>query len=71
LFVEGLRTETVSAGQIKDASVQFRGRAEQLAFFAFDRYAGVISDLCAQTGESVEKGGLAAIGIAGENYIGR
>jgi hypothetical protein len=70
LFVEGLWAETVSAGQIKDTRIEVGGSAEKAAFFAFDGDAGVVTDFRAEAGEGVEKGCLAAIGIAGEDDVG-
>ena len=55
LLVERLRAEAVGAGQIQHARVQAGGRAEQPAFFALDRHAGVVADFGAQTGQGVEQ----------------
>jgi hypothetical protein len=69
LFIQRIRAEAVRAGQVNHADVGSRRGAEQPAFLAFDRHAGVIAHLGAQSGERVEQGRLAAIRIARQNDV--
>lgn len=68
LFIERVGAEAVSAGEIEHPDV--RRRALEPALLAFDGDAGVIADLCAQTGEGIEQRGLAGIRVAGQGDVG-
>ena len=71
LLVQGLRAQAVGAGQIEHARVQPRRRAQQPAFLALHRHAGVVADFGAQTGQRVEQRRLAAVRIAGQDDVRR
>ncbi len=70
LFIEGLRAEAVGSREIEDDDA-FGAGALEAAFLAFDGDAGIIADAGAQTGEGVEHGGFAGIGVAGEDDLER
>jgi hypothetical protein len=67
LFIQGLRAEAVSARQIEHGDGQIGRPARQPPFLAFDGDAGVIAHARAQSGQGVEQGRFARIGIAAEN----
>src|ERR1041385_2354706 len=69
LFIERLRAEAVSAGQVEHRDRELARRPLQAAFLALDRDTGVVADLGAKSGQRVEQRGLAAIGIARENDV--
>ena len=69
LFIERVRAEAVSAGQIEHADVRLGFDAGEFAFLTLDGNARVIADLGTQAGERVEQRRLAAIWIAGQSHV--
>ncbi len=62
-FIQALRVQAVSAWQIQYAHLPTAGCGE-LAFFALNRYAGVVGYFLARARQDVEQRGFAAIGVA-------
>src|SRR6185369_12803736 len=71
LFVQRLRAKAVGAWQIKKTSIQLGRSAQELAFFALDGDAGVVANLGAQPRQRIEKRGLAAIRVSGQDDVSR
>ena len=65
-LIEGRGLEAVGAGQVDHAEDAPGARADEAAFLALDGDAGVVGDLLAAAGETIEERGLAAVGDADE-----
>ena len=64
LFIERLRTETVSARKIQNRDRLCLGCSKEPAFLAFHGHAGIITDFGAQAGQCIEERGFSAVGIS-------
>ena len=67
LFIFGLGSQTVDAGQIDERDLM-AFEVAHVSGVVFDGDAGEIADLLPQTGEPVEQGGLAGIGRANDRH---
>src|SRR5688572_19811115 len=69
LFIERLRAQAVGSGQVQHPDMEIGRRSAEASFLAFDGDAGVVSDFGPQSGQGIEEGSLAAIGVAGQDYV--
>ena len=67
LFIFGLGSQTINAGQI-DQRHLMAFEVAHVSGMVFDGDAGEIADFLTQTGEPVEEGGLAGIGRADDRH---
>jgi hypothetical protein len=68
LFIERLWAEAVGPWQIKHVRLQMGRHCFEQAFFALDGNARVVAHLCTKTGQRVEEGGFAAVGITRQHH---